>query len=218
MQAVTRKRLLTGGLAILGLAAAAAGGGYAWLITPPPMPETAEEAVHILSSPRFRRLPESRKPPYRAEARRLLEQMPAEARRKLRQTMRDDPEARQAMRQMMRDRLLQTAVAFAQADRAERLALLDEQLDRMASWRNRGRRNGAARAEGRSDRRESSGEAEQARRRAAFRDRIESHLEEGNPQVGALMGEYFRALRMRREQRETEGARPASPDREHGGS
>ena len=59
-----RRKIIVVALCVVGVAALAGGIRYAWLITPPDLPQTAEEGLHTLASPRYQRLPDYRREAY----------------------------------------------------------------------------------------------------------------------------------------------------------
>ena len=174
------------------------GGVYAtlWLI-PPPIPETPEQALEIIGTSRFERMPEYRKTEYLGQAKRLLDGLSQEQRRDLFQQVRVDETVRQALGRVRQHGVVQRALAFANATAEDRVQMLDAQIDRMeerrAMWR--ANRPDAAGRHGRSE----GGRHGWAGR---FREGIQARFEHGNPQINALVGEYFRAMRQRRQERQ----------------
>jgi len=181
--------------------ASVAGGTYlTWLWTPPPLPETVEDAIAVVASKRYQRLPEYRQREYLSHLKNLMEAMDPTARSAALDKTRDDPVVRKAMGSMRRHEMMERVTAYAHATPEARIVLLDTMIDRMekrrAGWQHRreGQRPGPS---NRSDRTET----ERTSRRARAQNRIKTHIEQGNPQHMALIGEFFRALRARREQR-----------------
>ncbi|CAN0462158.1 unnamed protein product, partial [Ectocarpus fasciculatus] len=86
-----RKRIVTSLLLAVSIVVLAGGGYFAWLLTPPAMPTTAEEVEMVLKSPRFQRLSKEEKQPYYDVVR---EQFGFN--RELRQVWREDEELRDA--------------------------------------------------------------------------------------------------------------------------
>jgi hypothetical protein len=199
-----RRNILVGGLAVLAVAALVFGIYYAWLITPPGLPATAAEGLATLASARYERLPDYRKQEYAARTRELIEQMPDDQRHEMFQKMRGDQDARHSMREVFRQSMDERLRKLATADDAERDQLLDEMIDRMQEQRaaraNRprperpaGQTQDSSRSDG--DRRRDGD------RRGNFRDRMQKHIEEGNPQHHAIRREMHQAIRERMEER-----------------
>ena len=188
-----RKRILVGVLGICALGAVTFGVYYAWLITPLPVAPSPEEALETIGSARFARMPDYRKEEYIDQTRRLMDQMPPEQRRELFQRARTDESIRESLGQVRRQEMTQRAIDFARISSAEeRARVLDEAIDRMEQRRSQ-------RSQARSDGQRRGGGG--GRGRGAARERIQQRFEQGNPQINALIGEYFRALRERREER-----------------
>lgn len=187
-----------------------AGSYRAWLATPPALPQSAEEAIATIGSPRFERMPDYRKREYVEQARRLMRDLPEDERTKMRQSLRSDPNVRDAMGQVMRQMMVERATAFARAAPADRARLLDEAIDEMTR-RRAGREGGSRERLGRSGGGAGSGggggggrpprDDNRDGRRAQMQQRMMQFIQKGNPQTSALIGEYFRALRQRREER-----------------
>ncbi|MEM8783719.1 MAG: hypothetical protein AAGE65_12810 [Planctomycetota bacterium] len=177
-----RRRLLTAALATASVVALAAGGFFAWYLTPPAMPTTAEEAIAVAKSPRFARLSKEQKQPYFDVFREQFGLNP-----ELRQVWRNDPELRDASREMWRDMMRQRMNAFMLADFEEQQAMVEQSPF--------GRRPRRAEGEGRNEDRPRPDAA-------AMRDRVSDRISNGNPQMGAAMGEM---MQMRRQQRESQG-------------
>ena len=180
-----------------GITAVVIGGYYAWLSPPPPLPQTADDVLTMIRSARYARLPEYRQQEYLDHGRRLLRDLSPEQRRALYERAGADESARQALREVRRGAMIQRAIEYARADVQARTRLLDTQIDRMEERRARRTREG-----GRRPGRERGGDSgNRAERRGRFRERMQDRFETGNPQLNSLIGEYFRALRARREQR-----------------
>ncbi len=184
-----RSRWLTIVLPVTAVVVLIAGSALAWLLTPPPMPVDADEALRLLTSPRFARLDDAGKQRYQDRVGELFRDMDADQRRAFREQMRGNEDLREALGRMMRDRMRQQAHEFATATPAERAAILDRIIDQQEQWR--GRDEGGRRPEGGPP----PGFGGDRRQRMADR------FEQGNPQDQALMGEFFRAMRTRRAQR-----------------
>lgn len=198
---VTRKqKWQIGVLAVLGCASLCYGGYRWWLTTPPPMPQTMEQAVAVFQDPRFANLSKQRQADYRRQSRQLYEELDTEAKKQWRDVIRDDPEAREAVRDAMREQMLDKAREFAVADEAERTKVLDQTINVMIA--------AETAAKFRSPRKEAKPEeltdeqrARRDERREAGRKRIQTLIENGDPQRQAYVGEFFKALQRRRIER-----------------
>ncbi len=207
-----KKKIIIAALAVFGAATLASGVYYTYLITPPPMPETAEQAVKTMGSARFERLPDYRKAEYATQARKLIQELPDEERREFRENMRNDESLRRNFRQVGMTAMIDRARNFAKAAPEDRIKILDEEIDRRERRRTERRRQRSDRGDARpgGDRRQGRrGGGDRQARRARMREHIQDRIQHGNPQTGALRGEYFRAMRARREQRGlSNGRRP----------
>ncbi|NLX06389.1 MAG: hypothetical protein GXY33_14720 [Phycisphaerae bacterium] len=219
-----KKQLIVAGLVVVGAVTLAGGAYYAYLLTPPAFPETAEEAIATIGSARYERLPEYRQEEYLEQAGRLLRELPEEERRQLRGRFGESDGAREAMGAIFMNEAVQRATDFAAASPEDKIRILDEDIDRFEQMRERfaNRRPDGPRAQGEGQRRGEGGGPQMDRggrrgdgrggtpeeRGARRRQRMMNRIEHGNPQRAALMGEYFRALGERREQR---GLPPMGP-------
>ena len=187
-----RKKMLVGMLVVLAGASVAGGSYYAWLINPPPMPDSPQAALATIGSKRYQRMPEYRQREYLAQAQKLFDQLPPQERMAMWEQVRADPQMRQAMRQVHQQMMVQRALEFARAEPQQRTQMLDEQIDRWekmrATWSRRNRDSNADRP-----RRRHHGQE--------FQKRMMERFEHGNPQINSLIGEYFRAMRQRRQER-----------------
>ncbi len=198
-------------LVVLVLLAIASLAGGAWMVyqrTPPPMPNSVDEAMQIYKSDRFKRLPESRQSAYYARGRELFEELDQTERRRLREQYRDDPDARRVVRQAMMNFMFDRAKEFAAAEPDQRAVILDGVIAMQESGFGRRPGGGGRGGPGGRRGRESSGEESDAdreqrreRRRADARQRIQNMIETGNPQRQAYISEFFKALRERRNER-----------------
>ena len=177
---------------IMTISAAALGGGiyYTWLITPPSLPKTAEEALHTINSAPYNRMPEYRKTEYLEQTRNLLKNMPEEKRVELFERARTDKSTRKAMMAVRRTAMIQRATDYAKATPGERVRMLDEVINRQEQrrkLRDEQRRSNGGKSAGNNR----SGTARRSRRRGNIRKRIKGFIEKGNPQRAGLIGEYF---------------------------
>ena len=183
----TKKSILAAVLAVLAVGTLVFGGYYLWLTTPPPMPVNMEEGFDVLKSARYARLPDDRKLAYVEKMWRMREQMTPEDRRAMRERFESEPELGTAVRSAVEEMMVQRAREFAKADPKARQAMLDGfiQMEQMM------RRN----REGGSDRPRSNGG-----NREEWRRRFEERIETGDPQKQAYVGEFFKAMRLRRQE------------------
>lgn len=200
------RNILIGGLVLLAVGALGLGIYYAWLITPPALPTTAAEGLATLASARYERLPDYRKQEYATRTRELIEQMPEEQRHEMFQQMRGNQDARHSMREVFRQAMEERLRKMATADDAERDKLLDEMIDRMQEHlQARANRPRPERPTGQAqDGNQRPGEGDRRGgddRRGNFRDRMQHHIEEGNPQHHAIRREMHQAIRERMEER-----------------
>lgn len=180
---------------LLTLAAAGSIGGgcyYWWLTRPPPMPTNIDEAIAIVSDPRYLRLPESRREPYLAKSRELAQKLGKEDRERIRKQVENNPELRKAVQGAMEDQLLIMARDYAKADAVKRKVLVE-----MAVW---GQELGRRRAQESVDASKSDPEAEKRReeQRNEFVKYMENRVEHGNPARQGYAMEFFKAIADRR--------------------
>ncbi len=186
-----KRNILVAAIVLAGSGAVIGGAYYAWLITPPAMPQTAEQGIAMLGSARFDRMPDYRQDEYAARVRELIHQMPDDQRRDLFRQMHGNEDARDSMRQMMRRQMQQHVRELAEADEAERDVMLDQIIDQQEQRASQPR---PQRPPGAGDRR-GGGD------RGNFRDRMQRRIEEGNPQGHAIRREIRDAIRDRRDER-----------------
>lgn len=202
----TQQKVQVGALALLGVASLYYGGYRWWLTTAPPMPQTIEQAVALHNDPRYQGLPPQRRAAYIARSRELYEQLDDDAKRQWRQQMREDPEARAAARDAMREQMLNRARDFTLADEAERNKILDQTINMMIAAEAAGRMRNRAGGNDRerpelTEEEQQQREQRRAERREQGRRQIQQMIEQGDPQRQAYVGEFFKALRERREER-----------------
>ncbi len=193
------RRWLAYGLPIVAIMVLMGGATLAWLLTPPAMPGDATAALKVLTSPRFTRLDDIRKQRYHDRIGELFRDMDADARLAFREQMRTDSELREQLRNMMRDRMRDQARRFADGSPEERVAMLDEMIDRRGQWG--GDRGAGPPRDQAGPPRDQQESREPREPRGDPRERAADRFEQGNPQDQALMGEFFRALRARSQQR-----------------
>jgi len=174
-------------LCVVGAGVLIGGGYYAWISRPVSMPETIDEAVSVINSARFSRLPDYRQEEYLQRARRLMRDsdMDRAKRREYWQAIGGNEEARETMARMMQQRMIDRALELSKMTPEQRAAMMDQRARNRPERRNR------------ADRPEPT-DQERAERRDRMKSFIQDRIQTGNPQTGGIMGEYFR---MRREAR-----------------
>lgn len=180
-----KKKILIGLLVVAGAASLVGGSYYTWLLNPPKLPKTAAEGLALIGSARYERMPDYRKAEYLDRTAQLMQELRPEEHQELRSDLNPGD-----LRQFWQQRMMQRVLEFANADPQHRNRLLDEAIAQSGRWRGQHR--------GRS---EGNDEQDRTRRQGVFRSRMQEHIQKGNPQTGALMGEYFRAVRQRRRER-----------------
>ncbi|MEM6550898.1 MAG: hypothetical protein AAF750_01990 [Planctomycetota bacterium] len=204
MNPLIRKRILAGGLIALAVASLTGAGYYFWMVSPPPMPDTIEEARAVMVSDRYARLPEERKRAYQERFVQIVRELPEQERDQVFAQMREDPEFRDAAREARRAEMIARIREWWEAPVDQRDAIMDRQLAEQAGRRG-GRPGGGGGGGGGGDRpqrpddtrTDEQREADRAERRNRLRERIEDSFSNGNPQEQAMMGEYFRSRRER---------------------
>ena len=199
------KRAATvGGLVGAAAAVLALGVYFTWLYTPLDLPATAEEGAANIGTARFKQMPEYRQDEYVRRTFELSRDLPREQRRAMFENIDRDE---------MRDMFERGMV-----DMARRLAKGEEPA--MPFGRPRGERpprpenndsaNGDNAGSDRGPRGEGAGDGQrrdgERRGRWGNPERMQAHMREriqnGNAQVGGLMGEMFRKRREQREERD----------------
>lgn len=186
-----RKRIVTSILAVVSVAVLGGGVYFAWLMTPPAMPTTAEEAMAVAKSMRFQRLSPDAKQPYYDVFR---EQFGMN--QELRRVWREDDELRDAARDMRRQMMEEFSKTYMLANHEERQAMMEG----MPWGRPRG---GEGRSEGGGEGRGAGGpggeRGGEGRGGGGMRDRISDRLANGSAQGNAVMGEIVQSRRAQRE-------------------
>jgi len=161
---------------------------------------------------------DDRKAAYMEASRKLMDELPPEKRHELFMQNRDNENARNAMREAMEREMGKRVEAFAKATTMDdKMKLLDEDIDRMEAMRaafEKMRPPGAAGAggpptgqgapnaqAGQGGERRGPGAGRGGFNPGRMKAHVQNRIESGNPQRGALMGEYFQAIRERRKQR-----------------
>ena len=188
----TRKRTVVYILVISGISTLGWGGYQAMQQLPPPWPTTPEEALAVIDSSRYDRLPEYRQREYRIQAGILLKKMPQEKRREI---FRSNNQMHGKLREVFREQMVQKAIDFANADLQQREVLIDMAIN---EWN---RKRGQHIKQGRKQRgNKSATDPHRNERLSKFKAHLQDRFQHGNPQENALIGEYFRAIKRRHKQ------------------
>lgn len=198
-----RKTILASLLAVTAAGVLAGGWYYTWLLKPPPMPRDIDEALAVLKSPRYQRLPDSRREPYLEKTREIFEAMSPDQRAQIRKTIEGDPEARKAVQQAMEDRMYQMARNYVTADADKRRLMVNQFVAMMELGQRFGRGLGpstqpATQAKERTPEEQAEEKARRDQRRNEFVKRMQEQVEKGNPQKQQYVTEFFKAIRDRR--------------------
>ena len=184
------KKILIACLPVLALVALAFGGYAFWLRTPPAMPETVEDVENLLTNKRYLRLSNADRRPYQEHMNEMWGDFSKEDRRRLAQSLRDNPEAGQdAMQQQMRNMF---KVMVLNNNEAGRNAMFDLAINQMetADSKRRHQEEMAKR-----DTPEGREREEKARRW------MMDWLDEGDPQTMGYGSEFFKLMNNRRKER-----------------
>jgi len=178
-------------LCVVGASVLTGGGYYGWVSRPVGMPQSPEEAVAMINSSRFNHLPDYRQEEYLERTRRLIRDadLSREDRRGLYRAIGDNEQAREAMGRLFQQQFMERTVALANMTPEEREAAMQEQ------WEQR-RQNRPERRD-REDRPEPT-DQERQERRDRMKNHIQDRMQNGNPQTGGIMGEYWRHRREHR--------------------
>lgn len=191
--------VLAAGGAVLALAVVAALRGFAGEEAMPAFPETAEEGLHVLSSPQFERLPDYRQEAYRSEVQRLVAALPEQERMRLFERFRTDEEMRRGLRALRMNPMHEALETYYGAPPDERRAVVDGFIDRMEQWRRLRETTGGPGGPVRPGAPRAGGPPPE--QQSAFRDRMERRFQEGNPLETARIMEFWKHVRQRREER-----------------
>ncbi len=199
MPKLSPRRLMQIGLLVAAAAGSLGWGAYQWwLRTPPPMPDTVEQAIELFKSERFTRLPETRQEAYYDRSRELFERLDGDRRRELRVRYENDAAARDAVSNAMLTMITKQARNFITMEPVQRQVVVDGFI----AMQELGARRHAQRQ---AERGHEPADPDRQRRREQrlddARGRIESWVEQGNPQRQAYLSEFFKAIRERRIER-----------------
>jgi hypothetical protein len=178
-----KRTILAGVLAIAAAAVLATGLYITWIRTPPPMPQSIEDAIALMDSPRYQRLNEQQRRPYTDQMFKLGQSLTPEQRAALRDRMKDNPAFTRNRREMGAEWMLNQARDFAKADDFKRRQVLNQIIAMQEAAAGRGERRGPPR----------EGQA-----RAEHDAWMQEKIEHGDPQRQAYMSEFWKALRQRR--------------------
>ncbi len=194
MTTETKKRIGAGVLAVVA-AGVLSGGIYVWwLFTPPPMPQTVDEARAVLTSSRFANLSSDRQADYARRIRELLVDLDDEQRQAFFDQVRADEELRKTLRDVQRQMIIDRAKRYALADELEKQLILDELMAEFMQMRSMWARR---RAEDRQPMTEEQRAERREQRRNEMIERMGESAATGNPQHGPLVGQMMRDLRDR---------------------
>ncbi len=193
-----KKKILTG--LVLVLAVCSLAGGWWWYdryYRLPGLPTNVDEAVKVIGSPAFKRLPDDRRKEYLETSRKLFEKMPMEERRAYMRAMRDKPEGRAAAQEAGAEMMMTQAKSFAQLNELARNLILDQIIKAQESMTQKAK-EAQAKAPPMTDQQKAERQAKRDKDLAEARSYIQKQIESGNPQRQALVGEGMKALRNRR--------------------
>jgi hypothetical protein len=197
MNRKTKKNIAVAALCIVALLVLAAGFGVRWYLTPPPMPDTVDEAMALQSSPRYARLTDAQKERYTQRMQQIMEKLSDEQRRELFEKSRDNPALRAAGGQMMQQMMFARAEAFVRASPEERVRQLDQEIDRMQAMRKMFASLPSMGAPPPGFPRPPGSSRPPGAPPADFIQRAQEGIQKGDPQRQAYMTEFFTALRQR---------------------
>lgn len=165
-----------------------------WQMQPPAMPDDIDEALAVLQSSRYQRLPESRRQPYLERSRELFEGLDAEERRRVGERVRNDAELKRAVDEAMMDQMYARAREFVLASAEDRRRAVDTIIWMQELQRQRAANRGAAASD-------PEAEARRERRRAEAVSQIGRHLEQGNAHKQGHFMDMMKAISDRRRER-----------------
>lgn len=182
-----------------------------WASTPPELPQTPDEALETIGTVPYENMPDYRKREYLQHTRRLLDSLPSEQRTALFERTRTNETTRESLGQMHREMMEQRAYEYATSSAARRQEILEEDMRQMEARRKQraaelakrapgtGPPSGIGKRGGGRDAAANATEEDKAKRRAQIQSHFRDRFQEGNPQMGAMIAEYHRALRAMRE-------------------
>jgi len=171
------------------------------------LPQTPEEGLRVLASDDFAKLPDYRKDAYRREVQRLVTALPEDQRLAMFQKYRGSAELQKGFQQLQFNPIRIAMDEYLKAPPGDRTAKIDRFIDQFEQFRRLG---GFGRSLASGGRTTGSGAAPpggepaggpDAERRNRFVQRLESQIQEGNPQETARMMEFIKHMRQRRKER-----------------
>lgn len=186
-----KKLLLTIGCPLLAVVALGLGGYFAWVMTPPAMPQTVDDVESLFASRRYQRLSKAEQVPYLEHVNEMWSEMKDEAdRRRLRAFFKDNPDTRQdAVEQGIRT-MYRTMVL--DQDEAGRNMMLDVIINKRESDEGKRRQ--------RDDQARMNTPEGQERKQEGIR-RMMQWLDQGDPQALGYGSEFVKMLQNRRQER-----------------
>ncbi|MCC7144887.1 MAG: hypothetical protein IT443_00425 [Phycisphaeraceae bacterium] len=186
------------GLCLAAVVTLSVGAYMTWLLTPPALPNSLEDAVALAGSARYQRLDPNTRARYMERMQQMFANSSREDRQAMWQKMRDDEQARQAMRQLQEDMMQQRMQEFFTATPEERNAMLDKILD---SPMGRGGGPPGGPPPGANNAPPGPGKGPGNRPPGNPAQRMKNRMEKGNPQRQAYMSEFRKAMMERRKER-----------------
>lgn len=187
-------------LGTIAVASLSGAGYWWWLHTPPPLPTNVDDAIATFHSPRYQRLPESRREAYVERARELWAKLSEEERVALRERVEKDPELKAAAQKAMQESMNSGARKYAMASPEDRMKEIDKVIAVQEMMRLGGQVAQQARRFGvsRASTQPAEGATRREQRMNEFRKSMQQAVERGNPQRQAYMMEFMKDLRKRR--------------------
>jgi hypothetical protein len=156
------------------------------------LPRSAEEGFQAAASAEFAKLPDYRQEAYRREVQRLVAALPEDQRQAMFARHRGSREFLKGVREVRYDPVRTAATEYFKAVPENRTAVLDKWIDRMEKFRALG---GLGRSAGQGGNGLSGATPEM---RDFVKQRIESQIQEGDPQETAQTMEFLKQFRQRR--------------------
>lgn len=175
------------------------------------LPKTVEEGIQTLATPDFAKLPEYRQDAYRKEIHRLITALPESERLALIAKHRNNPVMQKGFVQLRFNPLKLATDEYYQAPPDKRTEMIDRFINRMEAVRKlggalRGIRGlggvvGAGSGGGSAGNVPGPPGLNNDQRKAIFRQRFESQIQNGDPQDTARMTDFFKHVQQRRIER-----------------
>jgi len=193
MTARRRKIALLAATALLAIVGAGIGIAFRPGETEPSinLPHTAEEGFRVAASADFAKLPDYRQEAYRREVHRLVMTLPEDQRQAMFAKYRGSADLVKGIREIGFDPVKTAVQEYYKAPPEKRTAVLDSMIDRMERFRSLG-----GLGQSRTGPPQPSPEL-----RDLMRQRVESQIQEGNPQESAKTMEFLKQFRQRRIER-----------------